>query len=341
MFYFKFFLKLSVLCTLMIVGVPSLANGISGTYVGKSNNGAFLIQIVQTDDGHLTGRYEQIVLYQDGRLDDMNAAITGATDGQTIAVTIKPSEFLASNFVVSGIVQGRELHLSGGGNGHNLTLNMLKSDEADFRAQVTILTNQANQTNETRARQETAKHQAEVEADQLKNLQNLNQDMAAFILKANAALTKFSPIEQRYRAITKHMREELVRERSIHESSQATIDRSQIFIAISQEALEAEQIHVEAQASDQVFNFNSGPLIRESASTIQDCQNVHAGSSNSPKSADREAWNSACLKFNNIVKEFQQRVEALRTAFAQIESVWIEEHRNQDEIVQASRVAAQ
>jgi hypothetical protein len=103
--------------------------------VGKGDNGAFLVQIVQTADGHLTGRYEQVVLQPDGKLDDLNASVTGATDGRTVAITIKPSELLAGSFPVSGTVDGHLLHLTGGGNGSNLTLNLVKSDEADFRTE--------------------------------------------------------------------------------------------------------------------------------------------------------------------------------------------------------------
>ena len=116
--------------------------------------------------------------------------------------------------------------------------------------------------------------------------------------------------------------------------------RSQIFVAISQEAIEAEQIHVEVQSAYQDFNFNSGPIIRDSASASQDCRGAHADTSTNPIPANREAWNSACLRFIDFDKEFQQRVAALRAAFAQIENVWAAEHHNQDVIVQASSDAA-
>ena len=94
-----------ILFVLIVTGTSALANGISGTYVGKGDNIAVLIQIVQTNDGNLTGRYEQVVLQPNGKIDDMNAAIVGATDGQTVAVTINPNGFLTGNIVVSGTIQ--------------------------------------------------------------------------------------------------------------------------------------------------------------------------------------------------------------------------------------------
>jgi hypothetical protein len=95
-----------VLCALLGAGSPAVADGLSGTYVGKGSNSAFLIQIVETDDGHLTGRYEQVTLQTGGKLNDMNAAITGAADGQTVVVTIKPAEIFSGSLAVSGTIQG-------------------------------------------------------------------------------------------------------------------------------------------------------------------------------------------------------------------------------------------
>jgi hypothetical protein len=38
-------------------------------------------------------------LKPDGEFDNLNATIAGATNGQTIAVTMKPNEFLAGSLV--------------------------------------------------------------------------------------------------------------------------------------------------------------------------------------------------------------------------------------------------
>src|SRR5258708_37456587 len=106
-----------IVCWALILGVsPALADDISGTYVGKGSNAAILVQIVGTSDGHLTGRYEQVVLQANGALADTNATIIGAIDGQTVVVTIKPAEFLSGTIAASGTIEGSFLHLTGGGN---------------------------------------------------------------------------------------------------------------------------------------------------------------------------------------------------------------------------------
>ena len=74
-----------------VAASPAYADGISGTYVGKGSNSAFMVQVVETTGGQLTGRYEQTVLKPDGKLERMTVSITGASDGQTVVVTIKPA----------------------------------------------------------------------------------------------------------------------------------------------------------------------------------------------------------------------------------------------------------
>ena len=71
-----------LLCCLAMPIASASAEGLSGTFVGKASNGAFLVQLVETGDGHLTGRYEQVLLQPGGKIDDMNAVITGAADGK-------------------------------------------------------------------------------------------------------------------------------------------------------------------------------------------------------------------------------------------------------------------
>lgn len=330
-----------LLCCLAMPITSASAEGLSGTFVGKASNGAFLVQLVETGDGHLTGRYEQVLLQPGGKVDDMNAVITGAADGQTVVVTIKPSEFLSGTIAASGTIEGRLLHLSGGGNGGNLNLNLLRSDEADSRAQVAALTEQARQINNARLQQEAAQRKAKIEADQLANLQSLTQRMIVFTTKADAILPKFAPVEQRYHDITQRMRGALAREQSIYGGGQASVARGQISVAINQAAIQANQIHIGIGSSYQAFDSDSGQLSRESAGASQGCRGAHVATDAAPIPVGYEARNAACLRFLDVAKDYEQRVSDLRAAFSKAETIWNAERREQDQTVQASNAAVQ
>ena len=122
----------------------------------------------------MTGRYEQTVLAPGGKLSRTTEAITGASDGQTVVVTIKPNG-LSAAITASGTVQGSLLHLSGGGHKGRFDLSLSKSNETEYQRQVTELSKQG-------ARQQAEKD----EADQLRRLKLLTNEMVAYSATADA-----------------------------------------------------------------------------------------------------------------------------------------------------------
>ena len=189
---------------LLVIGgiTPALAD-MSGTYVGKGPALAVMVQIVETGGGNFTGRYEQIELKPDGQIEDTNANILGARNGETVVATIKIADFFATGVPVSGTYRGGALHLTGG---TGFIVNLTSGEEADFRAQVAALTAQGQQIIDARTRQQVAEKEAKLEADRLSNLQNLTGRLIAFNTMADQMLPKFGPVEQQWRAITEKCR---------------------------------------------------------------------------------------------------------------------------------------
>jgi hypothetical protein len=314
-----------ILCGLTVAG-PARAD-MSGTYVGKGPNIAVLVQFVETSGGNLTGRYEQVVLQTDGKVEDMNATIAGARNGETVVATLKTADFFAAAIPVSGTFQGGVLHLTGGANS---VLNLEKGDEADFRTQVATLNRRAGEIRDARAEAEANARQEKLEADRLSRLQNLTGRISAFSARADTSLPKFAPVEQQYRTITGRMRGGLARERSIYGGGQAGVARGQLSVAINQLAIEANQIHINTHGSYQQFDFNSRQLTREAAEANGWCQGTVPVS-----------LIGACQQFSDAQKNFARHVMALRAAYSQLEAVWTSERRDQDAIVQWAQGAVQ
>ena len=227
----------------LLTTTPSFADGISGPYVGSGSNSAFLVEIVETAGGQLTGRYEQTALQPDGKIDQKTASITGASDGQTIVVTIKPNtdQLFVSNITASGTIQGTMLHLSGGeGDGSKIDLNLAKSDEVAYQTEIAKLKLRAQVVNDARSR-----------AIQLIKLTQWTAALIAATGAASADLPKFQPIEDKYRAVTEWMSAALSRQRSIYTAGQASVTSGQIGVAINQAGVAAEQLHTGFQNSGQ------------------------------------------------------------------------------------------
>ncbi len=307
-----------ILFALMVMDMSALANDISGTYVGKGDNSVFLIQIVQTNDGNLTGRYEQVVLQPDGKLHDMNATITGATNGQTVVVTIKPSEFLAGNIATSGTIQGGLLHLTGGGSGSNLTLNLQKSDDdAEFSSHVANLTNQANQINETRRQQEAEKSAAEVQAkiEQQKDnfiaeANNLIRNMQVKNMESDKVIKHLLQDEAYYHAITSKVRSHYERCEQLS-GYRNGVARDQIIVAMNQGVVATNQVDVHVQSIKTSFIMNVEPLLKELAKITH----------NSPNRRPKRV-NAACQKLQDPGKAFRAKCKAVEDMLNRIEKTY-------------------
>ena len=247
---------------------------------------------------------------------------------------MKPSELFSGSLAVSGTIRGYLLHLTGGGNGITLALDLLRSNEGDFGTQVASLIDQGRQINEARTRRETAQRLAKNDADRLASLQLFTRQMIAFSAKADTQLHEFAPAEQRYRNVTERMRGALARQQSIYGGSQAINARIQIFVAINHESIDANQLHTNVQLSYQNFDNKSGELLRDFMPMNLSCHGVHTGTAAAPAPIGRETWNSACLGFVDVSRIFQERVSALREACAHIEGVLRAEHREQEAMMQ-------
>lgn len=311
----------ALLVCLTFAAAPACAKGISGTYVGKGSDSAFLVRIVQTSDGRLTGHYKQVVL-QGGKLKEMNASITGASDGHTIALNLSPTELLAGSLSLSGTVEGALLHATGGGYGSTLTLNLTKASEGEFQAAVAELTRQAELANSRRTIQEA-----------LPRVEGLTKQMVAFSQGLPAHLARFGPMERQYRAITEKMRAGLARQRSIYGDGQAAVARDQLAVAINQAGVEANQLHVSVQSSYSDFDSKANASLKLIADMIRLCQSAST-------TVDDEAllsrWRAACRQLIITVPDFQKHVAKLRDAFAQSERVWQEERPKQEGLIRSA-----
>jgi hypothetical protein len=304
-----------------------------------------MIQIVATDRGNLAGRYEQVVLQTDGTLARMDAAITGSSDGHTLVLSIKPAEWLSGSFIASGTVIGSALHLTGGGFGSNIVLDLLKKDEAVFQARAFVLARQSEQkiaeakaaeagraaeaqaAEAAQAQEEEARRRAKADADRLATLGDLTKRLLNFTGNARVQLPKFASMEQRYRSITEAMRRALDREQSIKGDSDGSYARAQIASDINEAGLRSDQLHLELQSFKQDFENGSVPLVSLLADAINSCD-VHAQDPN--QSASEKA---ACRDLTDAAEKFGTDVDALRQRFVDTEAVWQNERAQQEQIV--------
>ena len=234
---------------------------------------------------------------------------------------LSPPDFLSSSVTASGTIRGGLLHLAGGDGGMMIDLNLTKSDDVTYNAQVTELSDQGRRLIEARD-----------QADQLARLNKLSNDMLTYSTAADAQLEKFPPIEQRYRTITELMNTGLARQKSIYGDGRASVARGQIGVAINQAAIEAEQLHSSLQSAYADIAAKIQPLVKATIEFTPLCQSAEA--------QQRTDLQAACLQYFVATKKFKPSMEALERSFNQTEKVWVEEHGKQEGIIRASDIAS-
>lgn len=315
-----------VAAAFVALATPSHAGSLSGTYVGTGPDMAVILQLVDTGSGQLTGRYEQVRLITGPKIERFNAAVKGNVDGETIVLGLKPPELPSGGLIVSGTVAPNVLHLTGGGYGTTLTLNLSKASEEDFNSKVAALTHQEGQINTTRT----------IAADS-KQLSDILQGMKKLNVNADADIAKLKPVEDKLRFQTQTMQAALVREQSAYPREATVALRSRLNGAIYGANGESFQFHDKLQSAHTEVANKVAAFLKAADALAKKCQSPITIDTNSDTA---RSWTASCSELPSITSSFKPQASRLLTSFAHLEAVWQEEEQKQREIMKLSDVAA-
>ncbi len=306
------------ICLLAVAGV-ACATDISGTYVGLYSNAADLMQIVERPDGSILGRFEEVILTESGTgINRMNASVSGAVGGNTVALTIKPAEFMGGTIPVSGTIDGDTLRLSGGANGGNFDAVMQRSTESEFTKQEQRLIAEANHEAILQSAKKTVARNRKNIAQVTERMREISRGAAIHIKRlANAPATCGE--------FTKRMESALAREEYFPARSYA---RSQLDYAVSSVDFYSNLWHDDLQRVELSYGYSNGK-IDLSKSLADQIATARA-------SCGALGWGVSLLCKNFFVAQthFQSTESLLEAEFAAAESAWHSEHAKQNVIHQ-------
>ena len=319
-------LRIWLIPLLLWISCSASAASLSGTYVGTGADIAVLLQLVEATGGQLSGRYEQQKMIGGKRLEQLNASVTGTSDGRTIVLQVRPTEVLAGTYVLSGTVSGSMVRLEGGGYGQTFRLNLTKGSEDDFKTQVANLSTSVNRALAT----------ANLEAELAKSEKTL-EAMSNFSKNPKPQPSAFIPYEQRFRSITRQMQAALGKQQSIPRFIQTPV-RGQIDVAINQASIQTDQIHQEVVGKETEFKQTVKTALQTIGTLAVRCED--RGSQTNIIPSTLEKLKLQCAQFKPIVKRFVEEATKIANSYKNTESVWRQEREKQDAIVRSSDVAA-
>jgi hypothetical protein len=307
------FLIMAAIC----VSRASQANDISGVYISKTSNAVRFLQLAQSDKSKLEGRYEEVIIKNNGDINDNSYVFSGSVNDKNIVGTIASNGILKSTVAVSGTISGDNLHLSGG---PDLNIDLVSGREVDFKHAVMQL------------RQHAMNIKVELdEESQLGKIADVTKRLTVFNNSSRNNFAIFSDADIKYRRVTQQMRDLLAGEQAITGSGQRSVARGQISVAIYQKSNEAAQTHVGMASFYDQFSASVKRIAADSNDIKGMCgvkQNFLLGQ-----------WSQKCATFNEVYADYVQIRDSHQKHFIESESVWNLENKAQDAIKHDSEVA--
>lgn len=299
---------------------------ITGVYVGWADDSAYLMRLIQKEDGSLSGQYREVILKPSGKLEERNFAVIGVADQGMMTVTIKSTVPLIPDIHLSGSFAGDDIHLSGGAFETNFVLNLVRSNDEGFSQQVAKLETSAADIK-----------QQDIVVKAIKYVSDQTTKMRAFNSKADVQLPKFEPIKTAMRGITSDMRRGLEKELSIVGAAKEHRYRDQAATWINQVAFQGNSINSNASDAYAKFDQQTQSLKSDLAELTNICGNDGIRSSDKPSVKQLVI---ACEPMLAVAKTFEAKERALRNAYVSLGEVLKSETQAQNDIVQKADAAA-
>jgi hypothetical protein len=297
---------------------------LTGTYVSKSENSIAMVDLVQSQNGVLTGRIEAIDVKPDGSVTDTGANLTGVRDGEAVSLSVNSNSILSQGKQVSATIDGSKLIITAAGSSAPLELQRTDmatflKDSAALRARASKL-GQETQAREQQAIQDRASRDAQIANEKrildqqqqlLSGITDLNEAMDAFRPRAERIAKRSVAVAAGYDRMTSAMQELLGRQQAMANQERFSVQRGQIGVAITQRATATEQNHNEVESGS-----------RDVANTLD---RIEAGLNEalrrcrSPAASARRDLVEACLRLGSSASEHRLLASKMRSQLEGLE----------------------
>lgn len=220
------------LAALLCAVAPAMAANWSGLYLGHSrNNGYIALQLVETKEGSIVGRYRQVVVTENGPKTDFDAPVSGAVQRDQVVGRIERTWIQGGVIAFSGTRINSGIRLSGS---DGLQGHLTSSTERDEQATISELVSRAKQAaNATRAAK--AQQDADKRARSgLTDIDNALRQAEEFQVRGAETVAALGKVPAHYDAVTAQHEKMAMHARTLRDG----VARSQVSVAMTQLTVE-------------------------------------------------------------------------------------------------------
>ncbi|MEF8690388.1 UNVERIFIED_CONTAM: hypothetical protein NO986_23365 [Comamonas sp. A-3] len=192
--------------SLLCVAAPAMAASWSGLYLGLgSNNNYTALQLVETKEGSIFGRYRQISVSESGTKIILDAPVSGAAHGNQVVGRIDRSWLEGGTVAFSGTRTNTGIQFAGG---EGLQSSLIASSEREEQAVISELTARAKKAGDA-ARSKSG----------LSHINAALNRAREFQIRGADTLTALSKIPAHYNAVLAKQEKMAVHARSLPDSA--------------------------------------------------------------------------------------------------------------------------
>lgn len=215
------------LVALLCAAAPAMAASWTGLYLGRTSNGYIALQLVETKDGGIVGRYRQVAVTENGPKPDFDSPVSGAVQDDKVVGRIERPWNQGSVIAFSGARTSSGIRISGG---DGLQGNLVSSTDRDEQANISDLMSRAKQV-ATVNRAAKAQEDAEKRAKSgLANIDAALKEAEGFRARGAQTVSALGKVPAYYEAVTARHEKLAARARTLPDG----VARSQASIAMTQ-----------------------------------------------------------------------------------------------------------
>ncbi|MGF6348131.1 hypothetical protein [Variovorax sp. W2I14] len=190
----KKIVKAIVALALSVLSASAWCDGWSGTYIASGRDVIFIVQLVESSGGGVVGRFKQVSISKDYKLDTVDAPLSGAAAKDLFVGKIEGPWYAGGNMAISGRRTPAGIELTGAG---GLRAYLRPATDADEARALAVLRQSAEQNIAAVERQKTREQQEAKLKKRVEALQGVLAGAAAYAEKGSLTYLNYAAYPQR------------------------------------------------------------------------------------------------------------------------------------------------
>jgi len=295
----------------------------SGTYVASRSNVSFYLQLVESSGGAVIGRFKQVSVGKDNKLNILDAPLSGASSGDQFVGKIEAGWDRGGNIAISGKrIPGGVLLTGAGG----LRVNLQPGTEEDELRAIAALQQGVQQAAAAEAQQKDLAKRSEIWKRRTEALQGILSSSSAYVDKGSLSYTKFASNPAKYEATTAKLEELLQQVKATTANTGEAIGR--------RSTLTASMLHSKIDGTEHPqIDVKHG--YEASMRDWKDLEAKLVAATNAcltatPTDIDVDAFKAACSRLPTIRESVRTAGENSKAEYFKIRDVYVRELSKQE-----------